>query len=96
MPAFLPAFLPAAAQWLPSSVNRYSTFQFVAQLQVLPEALDDETMLNVTVSASCAGTAGTVVQQLAGDAVFNADKTHITMLMTTKDEATGVALSLGR
>lgn len=57
---------------------------------------EQKAVLDATVAESCAGAAGTAVQQLGGVAVFNADKTRITMLLTTTDETTGVVVSLGR
>ena len=53
---------------------------------------EQKAVLDATVAENCAGT----VIPLDGVAVFNADKTRITMLLTTADQATGVALSLAR
>lgn len=53
---------------------------------------EQKAVLDAVVAETCAGT----VVQLGGVAVFNADKTRITLLMTTADESTGVAVNLGR
>jgi hypothetical protein len=53
---------------------------------------EKKAVLDAAVAENCAGS----VVQLGGVAVLNTDKTRITMLLTTADEATGVALSLGR
>lgn len=48
-------------------------------------------VLDAAVSENCAGS----VVPLAGVAVLSSDKSRLTMMLTTVDEATGVALSLG-
>lgn len=53
---------------------------------------EQKAVANAAVLENCAGT----VLQRGGVAVFNVDKTRLTLLLTTPDEATGVAVSLGR
>ena len=53
---------------------------------------EQKAVLNAAIAETCAG----AVVQLDGVAVFNADKTRITLLMTTADESTAVAVNLGR
>jgi hypothetical protein len=53
---------------------------------------EHKAVLDAAVSENCAGT----VVPLAGVAVLSSDRSRITMVLTTADEATGVALSLGQ
>jgi len=53
---------------------------------------EQKAVLDAALAENCAGT----VLQLGGVAVFNADKTRITLLLTTADEATGIAVNLRR
>lgn len=62
---------------------------YTGQLSVRAEP---KAVLTAAVTENCAGT----VVQLDGVALFNADKSRITMLLATADGATGVALNLGR
>lgn len=84
---------PGVVNWTIDSAGalngtRTTGCTYSGQLSVRTE---QKAVLNATVTETCAG----AVAQLGGVAVFNADKTRITMLLTAADETTGVALSLG-
>lgn len=53
---------------------------------------EQKAVLDTAVIENCAGT----VVSLNGVAVFNADKTRITMLLTNPDESIGVGLNFGQ
>lgn len=63
------------------------TYTGQLSVQASPSAV-----LNAAITENCAG----AVAQLDGVALFSADKSRITLLLTTADETTGVALNLGR
>ena len=85
---------PGVVNWTISSTGvisgtRTTGCTYSGQLSLRTE---QKAVLDAAVAENCAG----AVVQLGGVAVFNADKTRITLLMTTADETTGVAVNLGR
>lgn len=85
---------PGVVNWTITSTGvlsgtRTTGCTYSGRLGLRPE---QKAVVDVSVAEDCAGT----VVQLGGVAVFNADKTRLSMLMTTANEAIGVAVNLAR